>query len=101
MFVYMYTNQVQVQIIYRVSQKNAILTVEANISGLKAHIGESSTSFERIPKLNFGLVPFQYKSGWRYKRKLQISVFITEKHFVPIVLKSIHLEEEELEPQTL
>ena len=32
--------------IYRVSQKNAILTLEANISGLKAHLGESRTSFE-------------------------------------------------------
>ena len=27
-------------------QKNAILTLEANISGLKAHLGESRTSFE-------------------------------------------------------
>ena len=31
---------------YRVSKKNAILTLEANISGLKPHIGESRTSFE-------------------------------------------------------
>ena len=27
-------------------KKNAILTLEANISGLKPHIGESRTSFE-------------------------------------------------------
>ena len=32
--------------IYRVSQKNALLTLEANISGLKAPIGKSWTSFE-------------------------------------------------------
>ena len=31
---------------YRVSQKNAILTLEANISGLKGSNGESWTSFE-------------------------------------------------------
>ena len=34
------------QIFYRVSQKNAILTLEANIFGFKAPIGQSWTSFE-------------------------------------------------------
>ena len=48
--------------IYRVSQKNAILTLEVNISGLKAPIWESRTSFENYMFSAFIWAPKQVNS---------------------------------------